>query len=191
MTEGERRFRDALVAQEPVTPSLKQKHERELQAMMEKKVDGVRRWGWLVSGVWGGGVALLFAGLAIGLPAEFPAWSRAGFALGALAGLVWMALGIKVFRRGAIDLKVDTLIASGMAWGLPLALAVIYMMAAPEDLNGLRMIVSAQVYLLIGAVFLVQYLIERSERNTREKLLEIEYHLAELAEAAQAKQGGA
>ena len=42
----------------------------------------------------------------------------------------------------------------------------------------------ALVVLVVGAVFLIRHVIEQSELKTREKLLEIEYRLAELAETA-------
>ena len=95
----------------------------------------------------------------------------------------WAFLCFKIWRRGAIDLKVDAGIYTGLAWGLPVFLVTMFMVWAPNDLAGLRMILSGLVFLVMGAVFLIRNVVEQSELKTREKLLEVEYRLAELAEA--------
>ena len=59
------------------------------------------------------------------------------------------------------------------------------MISAPENVVGLRMILSGLVFLVMGAVFLIRHVVEQSELKTREKLLEIEYRLAELADRIQ------
>jgi len=44
------------------------------------------------------------------------------------------------------------------------------------------MILGGLVFLVMGLAFLMRHFIEQSELKTRERLLEIEYRLAELAE---------
>ena len=61
-------------------------------------------------------------------------------------------------------------------------MVTVCMVFAPENTVGLRMILSSLVFLLMGAVFLIRHVVEQSELKTREKLLEIEYRLAELAD---------
>jgi hypothetical protein len=175
-------FRERLIRCESMTPAYRQKYEEEMRAMLEKKLTGVRRWVWGLSAVMGVAFAVLFGTVAIVLPAEFPWEGRLGFAAGALFGIGWAVLGIRVFRRGSIDLKFDTGAAAGMAWGLPVVLVTLFMVSAPEDIIGLRMILCGLVFLVMGAAFLIRHVIELSELKTREKLLEIEYRLAELAE---------
>ncbi len=175
-------FRERLIRCEPVTPAYRQKYEKEMRAMLEKQLTGVRRWVWGLAALMGVGFALLFGTLAVIAPAEFPLWGRLGFAAGALFGVGWAALGIRVFRRGSIDLKFDTAAYAGMAWGLPVFMVTLFMVAAPEDIIGLRMILCGLVFLVMGVAFLLRHVIELSELKTREKLLEIEYRLAELAE---------
>ncbi len=63
-------------------------------------------------------------------------------------------------------------------------MAALFMVIAPNSIVGLRMIICGLVFLVVGAVFLIRHVIEQSELKTREKLLEIEYRLAELAETA-------
>ena len=182
MSEAKHGFGNVLAELQPVSAGMKEKYQREIQAMYEKQLTGYRRGVWLVAAVMGVGFAMLFGTMAVIMPEGFPLLGRLGFAAGALFGLGWTVLGLRIFRRGSLNLKVVTLAAAGMGWGLPLTVAIILMISAPDTLAGLRTVVSALAYLVMGAVFLLQYVIERSEYKTREKLLEIELRLAELAE---------
>jgi hypothetical protein len=172
-----------LLAAEPVTPGLRRRYEQEIQKMIEKKLSGPRRWVWLVAAIGGLAMAVVFGTLSVTMPYRFPPAGRVGFAGGALFSLGWAILGWRIFRRGVLDLKSDTWAYAALAWGLPLFILTIFMVSAPNTLMGLRMIVSGLAFLLMGAVFLIRYVIESSELKTREKLLELEYRLAELAEA--------
>lgn len=176
-------LRDRLLTAEPVTPALRQRYEQEIQNMLEKKLSGARRWVWVIAAIGSLVMAVVFGTLAVTMPYPFPLAGRVGFAGGALFSVGWALLGWRVFRRGAIDLKFDAWAYSALAWGLPLFMLTVFMVSAPNNLMGLRMIVSGLAFLLMGAVFLIRYVIESSELKTREKLLELEYRLAELTEA--------
>jgi hypothetical protein len=182
MNEANRVFRERLLDAEQVTPALKERYHKELQAMLEKQLSGMRRWGWLGSAIMGLGFAVLFGTLAVVAPAEFPWWGRLIFATGALFGIGWVLLGLKVFRRGSLDRKFDSWAASGMGWGFTVLVVTVAMVCAPENVVGVRMILSGLVFLVMAAAFLIRHVIEQSELKTREKLLEIEYRLAELAD---------
>ncbi|MBN1909044.1 MAG: hypothetical protein JW818_04835 [Pirellulales bacterium] len=175
-------LRDQLLRMEQVTPALKERYDKEIQAMLEKRVTGIRRWAWLGSAVMGVGFTVLFGTLAVITPAEFPLAGRIGFVAGALFGIGWAILGWRVFRRSSINLKIDSGAAAGMAWGLPVILLTLFMVSAPDSIVGLRMIISGLVFLVMGLAFLLRHVVEQSELKTREKLLEIECRLAELAE---------
>lgn len=175
-------FRDELLKLEQVTPALKERYDKEINAMFEKRISGTRRWVWLGCALLGAGFAVLFGALAIMSPAGFPLAGRIGFAMGMLFGMGWFVLGLKVFYRGAIDLPLDSAAAAWMAWALPVTMVTIFMVSAPDSIVGIRMIVSGLVFLVMGLAFLLRHVIEQSERKTRERLLEIEYRLAELAE---------
>jgi hypothetical protein len=181
MNEARRKFRQQLLGAEQVTPALKERYHKELQVMFDKKLSGMRRWVWLGATMMGLAFAVLFGTLAVVL-AEFPWWSRLTFAAGAVFGIGWALLGLKIFRRGSIDLKFDTAAANGMTWGVVVLMVTVCMVFAPENTVGLRMILSALVFLVMGAVFLIRHVVEQAELKTREKLLEIECHLAELAD---------
>lgn len=180
-------FRDQLLKLEQTTPDLKVRYDTEINAMFEKQVSGTRRWIWLGCALFGAGFAILFGTLAIMAPTEFPLGARITFAAGALFGIGWLVLGLKVFWRGSIDLKFDSATYAGMAWALPVTIVTILMVSAPDSIVGLRMIVSGMVFLVMGLAFLLRHVIEQSELKTREKLLEIEYQLAELAETTKSR----
>ncbi len=182
MNDTNRGFREQLLKMEQVTPALKERYDREIQAMLEKQLTGVRRWVWLGSAIMGVAFVLLFGTLAIIAPADFPIYGRVIFAAGALFGIGWAVLAARIFRRGSLDLKKDSGAAAGMAWGLPVIILTLCMVSAPDTIVGLRMILSGLVFLVMGAAFLMRHVIELSELKTRERLLEIEYRLAELAE---------
>ncbi len=56
-----------------------------------------------------------------------------------------------------------------------------------DPVKGVHMLVSILIFFVMASVFVIQALIERSELNTREKLLEIEYRLADMAEKMENK----
>jgi len=70
----------------------------------------------------------------------------------------------------------------GMTWGFLVIMMTLFMVSAGNNIVGLRMIVNGLVFLLMGVAFLLRHVIEQSELKTGERLLEIEYRLAELAE---------
>jgi hypothetical protein len=111
----------------------------------------------------------------------FPMSGRIGFAAGALFGIGWAILAIKIFRRGSLDLKKDTWAGTGLMWVFVVFMATWCMVTAPNTIVGLRMLICSLVFLVMGVGFLLRYVIEQSELKTREKLLEIECRLAELA----------
>lgn len=96
-------------------------------------------------------------------------------------------LGVRVLRRGSMDLKSDTSFIVGMTWGcvvLTVAMFMVMSLLMPDRIVGLWLSVFGVVVLIIGAVFLIRHAITQAELRTREKLLEIEYRLAELVEMA-------
>lgn len=188
MSKEHQTFRDRLLESEPVTLALKAHYEKEVQAMFNKPLVGVRRWSYLFSAVLGGSLAVVFGAAALLAPPEFPTFARVGFVAAVIFSVGWAVLGVRTFLRGSINLKTDAAIYYGMAWAFPLFMLTLFMVFAPNDLVGLRMITNGIVFLIMGAAFLLRGVIERSELKTREKLLEIEYRLAEMEELLKARQ---
>jgi hypothetical protein len=65
-------------------------------------------------------------------------------------GIGCAILGIRVFRRGALDLKVDTGAAAELSWALPVFMVTLFMIWAPDNLTGLRTILYGLVFPLMG-----------------------------------------
>lgn len=177
-------FRERFLKLDHVTPALKERHDNEVQAMLMKQITGVRRWVWLGSAVLCVVIAVLLGTLAVMSPPEVPRLARIGTAVGALFSIGFAVLGLRIFRRGSIDLKFDAAVYNGLIWVFVVLLVTLLMVIAPDSIIGLRMILSGLVFLIMGAVFLIRHVIEQSELRTREKLLEIEYRLMELVETA-------
>ncbi len=154
--------------------------------MFEKQLTRPGRLVWLVAAIAGLAFTVLFGTMTVWPYEKMPWQARAGFAAGALFGIAWAILAIRIIRRGSIHLKLDTGMAAGLSWAFPVFLVTMFMVWAPNDLIGLRMILSALVFLLMGAMFMIRNWIEQSDLQSREKLLEIEYRLAELTEAVKA-----
>ena len=156
--------------------------------MLEKRITGIGRWVVLGSAIMSVVFAVLLGVLAIIPPAEeVPLPARIPVAVGALFSVGFAILLLRVFRRGSIDLKFDTSVYIGMVWLLAVIMVVMFMvmsLLAPDRIAGLWMMIFGLVVLVVGAVFLIRHVIEQSELKTREKLLEIEYRLIELAETA-------
>jgi hypothetical protein len=181
-------FRERLLRLEQVTPALKERYDKEVQAMLEKRITGISRWVVLGSAVMSVVFAVLLVVWAIIPPAEeVPLPARIPVAVGALFSVGFAILLLRVFRRGSIDLKFDTSVYIGMVWVFAVLMVIMFMvmsLLAPDRIAGLWMMIFGLVVLVVGAVFLIRHVIEQSELKTREKLLEIEYRLAELAETA-------
>jgi len=151
--------------------------------MLEQKLTGWRRGIWLAAAIVSLAFAVWFGTLAVTLPPQFPLWGRLGFASGAVFSVLWAVLGIRVFRRGSLNLKIDTATVAGLSWVFPVLLVTFMLVGAPDNLTGLRMIASGLVCLIMGAVFLIGGMVQQAELRTRERMLQIEYRLAGLAEA--------
>jgi len=185
MNKSNNTFRDKLLDMEIPTPALKEKYEREVQAMVEKKLTGLRKLGTVVSLVMGLGFFVLFGTLAVIVPKEFPLWGRAIWAVGSVFGLTFAGLAVLVLKKGTVHLKTDDMAMAGLGWGFIVIMATITLVFSgqlPDRTIAIKMLVSLLIFEVAAAVGLLKAIIERSEVKTREKLLKIEYRLAEISE---------
>ena len=177
-------FRERLLRLEQVTPALKERYDKEVQAMLENRITGSSRRALLRGIVMNVVIAVLLVTFSIIAPAGVPLFARIPVAVAALFSVGFVILLLRILRRGSFDVKSDTAAINGMVWVFGLLITVLFILIVPNSILGLRMIIFALVFLVIGAVFRIRHVIEQSELKTREKLLEIEYLLAELAETA-------
>jgi len=125
MNKSNKTFRDKLLDIEKPNPTLKDKYEREIQAMVEKKLTGLRKLSTVVSLVMGLGFFVLFGTLAVIVPKEFPLWGRAIWAIGSLFGLTFAGLAVLVLKKGTVNLKTDDMAMAGLNWGFIVIMATI------------------------------------------------------------------
>ena len=67
------------------------------------------------------------------------------------------------------------------------SIVLVFSGGSPDPLTSIRMLVSLLFFLVMAALFMIRAFVQRSELNTREKLLELECRLAELAEKIENK----
>ena len=126
--------------------------------------------------------ALVCGSLAITEP-QLPPMVRVGLATGVLFGLAWVIAIVSVLRRGEIDLKRDGRRIAQMVWVFTLLMSIFFYavgMSRPDKPVSVLLMIQSLVFLISAAVYWLNHRIEESELNVREKLLEIELHLAEL-----------
>lgn len=178
-------FRERMLADETFDPALRQKYQLEVQNMFETKLNLRQRVVYIFTGLLSIGFVILFGTLAVIAPRELRLLARAGFALGAAFGLAWAVVCLRVSRRGSVKLRKDPKTMAGLSWGFVVIMVTIFMLLsgrAGDHIWGVQMVVTGLVFLVGAAVFLINSVIHEAQFKTQEKLLEIEYCLAELAE---------
>lgn len=185
MNESKKTFRDKLLDIEQTNPTLKEKYEKEVRTMVEKKLTGVMKWAHIGGLIMGLGFLVLFGIVAVIAPKEFPLWGRSIFILGAVFGAIIIGFETWLLKKGSINLKTDEVAMAGLGWGFVIIVATIAMVFSgklPDPIIGIRMIVYLLVFEIAAGFMLNKAFIKRSELETCEKLLEIEYRLAEISE---------
>lgn len=191
MNRQEKSFRDKLLDMEKTNTEYKQKYERQVKEMTEKKLTGFEKWGQIFVLVMGLGFFVLFGIIAAFSSRGLALWGRFGFALGSFFGLVMVAMSVAILKKGTVDLKRDNMAFAMVPWCFIVIMATLALVNSGKLANpvkGVHMLVSILIFLVMASVFVIRAFIERSELNTREKLLEIEYRLADLAEKMETKE---
>lgn len=190
MNRQEKSFRDKLLDMEKPNTDYKLEYERQVKEMTEKKLTPRRKFGIIVSLCMGLGFFVLFGTIAIFSPKELALWGRFGFALGSLFGLALMGMSVAILKKGTVNLKRDNMAFAMVPWCFIVIMATLALVNSgklADPVKGVHMLVSILIFFVMASVFVIQALIERSELNTREKLLEIEYRLADMAEKMENK----
>lgn len=185
MVPTEKKFGQKLAGMEQATAALKEKYDREIRAMTEQKLTKAMKAAWVGTGILGLGFLGLFGTVAVIAPAEFPLLGRVGFGVGAAFGLAWAGFCLSIVRRGSFDRRKVAVAGAGMAWGAAVIMTTLMLLLSaqhPDKVVGTQIVVVSLVFLVMAAVFMIGARVQTAELNTREKLLEIEYRLAELSE---------
>jgi hypothetical protein len=181
-----RSFRDKLLAVAPLAPDIRAQLQQETHDMLVRKLTVPRRIVLCT--------VMLFAlasagvcGFLAATEATLPPLARIGLATGVVFGLGWMiALG-SILRRGEIHLKLDGRRIAQMVWCFTLLMVIFFVvvgMSAADRLMGLLMIAQSLVFLIGAAVYWLNFRIEEAELTVREKMLQLELQICELAKQA-------
>ncbi|MHC4330764.1 MAG: hypothetical protein ACYSWW_21880 [Planctomycetota bacterium] len=185
MSKQDVTFRDRLVEVEKPNPTYREQYEKEILAMINEKLTREKKVQMVVFLIISLLLAVIFGSLTILAPKGLPWFGRVGFGAGAVFSLAFVGQYGWILKKGSMNLKKDNVDLAWSGWGLVIiigTIALVFSNKLPDPIKGVHWLVSALFYLVAAGVLLLRAHIQRSEINTREKLLEIEYRLAELAD---------
>jgi hypothetical protein len=184
MNKSGKTFRDKLLEMEKANHGYREKYEKEVNAMLEKKLTSFGRLVYLVAGLTALvlGVWYAIAGFRGFIGASVIARivciliAAISFAFAGLAG--WTV------KSNTIRLRVHPAAIAGMIWALVVVMLLGLMSKGirSEPIWAIQVVVYGIVFLMVASLLMVLTCIRQSELKTREKLLEIEYRIVELAE---------
>ena len=175
-------FKDNLMKSETENSSARARYEKTLAGLMESPLEWPRKAGLVFALLVSIGTVVLSAILAIRFH-NGPAVMFEGFALGGVFGIVGAVITGRILLRGAYHRRRDSVAQANLIWGFTVLMEVVFM-----EMDGLypksagRMTIFGLVFLIGGAVLLLRTVIEQSELRTREKLLEVQFDVAEMKE---------
>jgi hypothetical protein len=200
MNKPDKTFRDKLLELNKPNQSYKDKYEKEIQKMLEKKLNYFWRIGFSIFSILGMLVTITFLKLAFSKMGhkDLGMFVRTITVSGAVLALAWMSLTAWIAITGKLNLRNQParMAAIGIALGFFLMLYLMLVFLFPVVLNeptghsiigiyisliGFFLVVTISLCLIISALYRVGF-------RTREKLLEIEYRLADLTDKLEAKQ---
>jgi len=201
MNKSEKTFGEKLIEMEKPNPTCKEKYKKEVQAMLEKKLNYFWRAGFAVLSVLGLLAAIPFFNLASSKMGQndLGLFVRIVTVSGAIFSLAWMILMGWIAATGKLKLRnqIAYMSAIGIAIGFFFMAYFMFIFVLPIAINeptDYRSICGIQLA-LIGFFFVTTIalcLIIRALYNvgfrTHEKLLEIEYRIVELAEKMENQQ---
>ena len=182
MNDSNKNFPERLLASEKLNQSYKQKYQKEVQEMLEYKFSVARRLACIVAAVICFGVAILVGTKAV---AQTQILVGIGLAIGSLFNLMCAVLMVWMAIRGTVNLKTHPMLFAKMTWGAAFALMLVAIglgLTLSDPITSIQVFIGGLVALIMAGVFYLIRSIDHAELKTREKLLEIEYRLAELSE---------
>ncbi len=177
-------FTDRLLDSEAMTPSLRDRYEREVKAMLEKTLTPAQRAGFGITTLVCLGWAA-FCGYSAVAQSSWPVFMRASFGLGSLIGLIGAFLGGKVFLLGRMHRRATPNAVTGLVWVVVVFMVTLFLVFTgrqPDAVESTYVLLTGLVYLIFAAVLLVTNRIDQAQIKTEEQFLELKLRLAELAE---------
>lgn len=182
-------LRDKLIGADAENPALRAEYERKLAALLEPRLTWYRRTGLVFAMI----VCVATVIIAAVVASRFrhgPSSVLAGMAVGAGFGLAGLFLCGRIAIRGTYRMGRDSTAQAGLIWVFVVLLVSIFMVAGGiSSIQGVGLTVDGIVFLIGAGLMLLRSVIEDSERRTREKLLELQYELAQISQSLRNKQG--
>ncbi len=184
------RFPDRLIGAEQVDAKRKEHYRMEMQRILNRTLTPGRR-------IWCAFTAAvsLLAAANFGVMAftqhitgDYALWGRAIYGAFAVLLLALAAVVGRMAMKGTANLRKDLPAIAGLRWGLSFLLSISALLAAWLDArygSGKWSAFAAAVgvaFIVFGAIHLIRSSVQQSELRTREKMLEIELRLADMAD---------
>jgi tellurite resistance protein TehA-like permease len=187
MNQIQHSFRDRLLAVEKSTPTAR--YRKELANLRERRLSPFQRVVMSAVLVLVTVATVVMGKLAIAGPANMPMVAQLAFGTGAIGGLLCAAFIGGILRRGVVRRMKDPVSMNSGIWvmsGLSVAFAL-YLGGnmtdhGPSPFIGIYLILFMLFFFGSASVLLVRSHLEQIDLRTREKLLELEYQLAEISE---------
>ena len=176
-------FREKLMAAEPDNPAGRAEYEKRLAALLEEPITRTRRGGLLLAILVSLATVVVSGVLAVRFR-HGPAVVLEGMAIGAVFGIIGLIVAGRILFRGVYHRRGDSVAQANLIWVFTVLLQVTFMEAdGLHPQAGMHLTVFGLVFLIGASVLLLRTVIEQSELRTREKLLELQYEMAELKDA--------
>jgi hypothetical protein len=182
-------LRDKLCELEPTNPLLRERYDKELQAMFETKLSLPMKVFMGVVTVASIAIALFLGGMAV-THDKLPLVARAGMVGGSVFALAWAGLTAWSLRRGSILLRIQPPAMAALLWVFAVLMDTCFLVLAPgfpDHFHALVMLFLGLATLIGAGVFMIGINIQQATLRTQESLLRLEYRLAELSESGAKK----
>ena len=177
-------FADQLIAAQHIEPTLRQRYEQEMKAMLEQPLNKTRKTSFILSAVISA-VMMVMLTIAALSSHRAPIGVRIGIGLGAVYAAGWLVLTIRILRRGAVHARKDSPAMSALPWVFAVALMTLMLLMTGQRADSVRsvwMVLFSLTFLLMASMFLIQQSISDARLKVEERLLEVQLRIAELAE---------
>lgn len=183
MNEKHKDFSEQLLKAEQINLSYREKYEKDLQAILEPKLSGIERMGLLAAMVFSLVMGIFL--LIVGLSKNAPLLPRLAILWGSLFSLLMATYMGLIAVRGSQRMKTEETFFSVLGLILGVGMFMFMLDIAPmypDPMKGVRLIASGFLFLFATSVVFIVHNIHLAKIEIREKLLEMEYRLAEISE---------